>query len=418
MAMNEIIIGGGCFWCIESIFQEINGVSSAISGYAGGFDEQPTYKTVCAGITGHTEVVKLQYDDEMITLAQILEMFFTLHNPTTLNRQGNDVGTQYRSSIYYTHERDLAIIDKAIIEAEELWGLPVVTEVKLRVKFYEAEAYHQNYYQLNPNQGYCQYVISPKLNKLRKSFTAYLKMLIVLIFTVNGVKSQPIILHDTIGPNPQMEGIPTLRVNFYLLDYGGMIDSIIDSQIVENIEFLNQEFEGSVRFALENTIRDNQEIFLPDIYSDFYDQSGDLIRSFTDRIEQEGSINIYISKTYLDDGASAELMGFTPVLKAKQYAYRLNSPRFDRIYISYSGLQQKTTLVHEMGHFLGLKHPWMMHPINLDLLGLTSDEIISDNHMSYTEQVHEFTLEQLENMQHFALEFRRYLADDIEITQP
>jgi len=332
--MKTIILGGGCFWCIEPIYQEINGVLSVHSGYAGGFDENPTYKTVCAGITGHTEVVKVEYDSDVISLAQILQVFFALHNPTTLNRQGNDVGTQYRSAVYYNDDEELPIVEKAIAEAEELWGLPVVTEVKKNIKYYPGEAYHQNYYNLNPNQGYCSYVISPKLSKLRKTFTSLL---------------------------------------------------------------LNQEYEGKVKFVQGSTIKDGGKVYLPEIYDDFYANNGEVIKNFTERLELQGGVNIYICRTYLDEDGSAELLGFTPVLKAKQYAYKLNTPRFDRIYMSYSGLNDKTTIVHEMGHFLGLHHPWRLHPINLELQGLTSEKIIEDNHMSYTDTVHEFPLYRYQN---------------------
>ncbi len=418
MQMKSIILGGGCFWCIEPIFQEINGVLSVHSGYAGGFDENPTYKSVCAGVTGHTEVVKVEYDADVISLAQILQVFFTLHNPTTLNRQGNDVGTQYRSAVYYNDDKELAIIENAIAEAEELWSLPVVTEVKKDIKYYPGEAYHQNYYNLNPNQGYCSYVISPKLSKLRKTFTALLKSLIIILMSFVGLQAQSIILEDTLPPTDPVEGVPILSVNFYLLDYTGFVDTIISSQIEHNIAFLNQEYEGKVKFVQGTTVKDGGKVYLPEIYDDFYASDGEVIKNFTERLELQGGVNIYICRTYLDEDGTAELLGFTPVLKAKQYAYKLNTPRFDRIFMSYSGLNDKTTIVHEMGHFLGLHHPWRLHPINLELQGLTSEKIIEDNHMSYSDSVHEFTAEQLDRMQHFALQFRRYLCADIELSQP
>lgn len=173
--MKSIILGGGCFWCLESVFDLVNGVSHVTSGYAGGQESNPTYKSVCTGTTGHTEVIKVDYEPQIIPLELILKLFFTYHNPTTLNRQGNDVGTQYRSAIYYTDESELPTIQEAIVWAEQKWELPVVTELAIDQIFFPAEDYHQGYYLNNPNQGYCRFVIDPKINHLRKQFASLLK---------------------------------------------------------------------------------------------------------------------------------------------------------------------------------------------------------------------------------------------------
>lgn len=169
--MSEMAtLGGGCFWCLEAAYEQIDGVSKVVSGYAGGEVDQPTYEQVCRGRTGHAEVVQLTYDPAVVGFADLLDVFFTIHDPTTLNRQGADVGTQYRSVIFYHDEEQKAAAERAIadLEAEGVWDDPVVTEISALPAFYPAEAYHQHYYQRNPSQGYCQAVIAPKLAKLRK----------------------------------------------------------------------------------------------------------------------------------------------------------------------------------------------------------------------------------------------------------
>ena len=413
MNKQSIVLGGGCFWCIESVFQDLKGVLSATSGYAGGHDDQPTYKSVCMGVTGHTEVVKIDYDTDQITLEQLLEVFFVMHNPTTLNRQGNDVGTQYRSAIYYTQPSDLQQIESAIASGEEVWGLPIVTEVAIDQKFYPAEAYHQNYYKLNPQQGYCQYVISPKLSKLRGKFASLLSVVLLLFMVQLGI-SQELVLPENTIPLEEMTGIPVMKVNFYLMNASNKSDPQTTSLIGENIKILNREFEDEVKFELGHIVLDERQVFLPEIKNAVYGTGSELINAFTKPIEVKGGVNVFVCETYLTEEGQGELMGFTPVLRARQYAYEYNSPRFDRIYLSYVGLKETTTLVHEMGHFLGLKHPWRLNKINLELQGLTSQQVIDENHMSYTADVHEFTDEQLERMQHFALQFRRYLCIQID----
>ncbi len=165
-------IGGGCFWCIEAIYMEVRGIESATSGYSGGKIKNPTYREVTSGRTGHAEVVQLKYDPEVITYRQILEIFFHLHDPTTLNRQGADVGTHYRSVIFYHNAEQEKIAREVFseIDASDLWDDPLVTEITPLTAFYMAEDYHQNYFQNNPNQPYCTFVIGPKMTKLRKLF--------------------------------------------------------------------------------------------------------------------------------------------------------------------------------------------------------------------------------------------------------
>ena len=164
---KKIILGGGCFWCLEAAFNEIVGIE-AISGYAGGTTKNPTYREVCSGTTGHAEVVKIIYNPEKISLKQILQIFFQLHDPTTLNRQGNDIGTQYRSIIFYQTPEENQIIKETIQEAQKKLIKPIVTEVLKLSEFYIAEDYHQRYYEKNPSEGYCRVIIKPKLEKLKK----------------------------------------------------------------------------------------------------------------------------------------------------------------------------------------------------------------------------------------------------------
>ncbi len=164
--------GGGCFWCIEAVFSKVRGVESATSGFAGGHVANPTYEQVITGATGHAEVVKVVFDPEVVSYLQLLEIFFTVHDPTTLNRQGADVGTHYRSAIFY-HNDDQRIAAEKVIErlnGEKIWDNPIVTEVTPLEQFYAASEYHQNYFKKNPNQGYCQMVIRPKVEKFKRMF--------------------------------------------------------------------------------------------------------------------------------------------------------------------------------------------------------------------------------------------------------
>jgi len=170
-------LGGGCFWCTEAIYTDVTGVKSVKSGYSGGKDKNPTYKVVTSGSTGHAEVVQLIFDPEIISLDNILTIFFHVHNPTTLNRQGADVGTQYRSVIFYHDEAQKEIAWQVIerITNEKVWNDAIVTEVAPFEEFYIAEENHQQYYANNPNQPYCTFVISPKVEKFRRNFKDYLK---------------------------------------------------------------------------------------------------------------------------------------------------------------------------------------------------------------------------------------------------
>jgi peptide-methionine (S)-S-oxide reductase len=171
------VLGGGCFWCLEAVYNELRGVEHVISGYAGGTATNPTYEQVCSGRTGHAEVVQITYDPSIISYRELLELFFTIHDPTTLNRQGADVGTQYRSIILFeTPEQEAtarAVIDE--VNASGIWHAPLVTQVEPLERFYPAEAYHQNYFERNEYQPYCQIVIAPKVAKVRQRYLARLK---------------------------------------------------------------------------------------------------------------------------------------------------------------------------------------------------------------------------------------------------
>jgi peptide-methionine (S)-S-oxide reductase len=176
-SLEMTTLGGGCFWCVEAVYQELQGVQSVVSGYAGGSVENPTYYQVCNGTTGHAEVVQITFDPHIIPLEDILYVFWRTHDPTTLNRQGYDVGTQYRSIILYHSEQQRASAEKSKrdTDASGLWPNPIVTEISPLTTFYNAEDYHQNYYRDNPYQPYCRAIIDPKMTKLRKEFRAKLK---------------------------------------------------------------------------------------------------------------------------------------------------------------------------------------------------------------------------------------------------
>ena len=170
-------LGGGCFWCIEVIFDELRGVTDVVSGYMGDAGANPTYREVCSGTTGHAEVIQVHFDPAVISFREILEVFFTVHDPTTLNSQGNDVGTQYRSAIFYhsPQQQRIAVETVADFDRERVWDRPIVTQISAAQTFYPAEDYHQEYYVNNPDQGYCRIVIAPKVAKFRKQFLAALK---------------------------------------------------------------------------------------------------------------------------------------------------------------------------------------------------------------------------------------------------
>lgn len=172
--MTKFVLGGGCFWCLDSAYSLFKGISDVTCGYTGGHKENPTYEQVCDGNTGHAEVVSIEFDESVISSDDILDIFFTLHDPTQLNRQGNDIGTQYRSSMFYT-DGQKEIFEAALERSKEIWGTSVVTEIVPLGEFFAAEDYHQDFFAKNPNQGYCVAVVAPKVAKVRSKFTHLLR---------------------------------------------------------------------------------------------------------------------------------------------------------------------------------------------------------------------------------------------------
>jgi len=174
--IKEIVLGGGCFWCIEAVYSRTKGVESAVSAYTGGLNPNPTYQQICTGTTNHAEVVTVRFNDEIISLESILEIFWVIHDPTSLNRQGADAGTQYRSVIYYTNDEEKKIIETSIEDVQESFSSAIVTEVSPLGEVYDAEAYHQDYLTHNPSQGYCQAVVAPKVQKFMMNFKEMVKV--------------------------------------------------------------------------------------------------------------------------------------------------------------------------------------------------------------------------------------------------
>ena len=174
--LETATLGGGCFWCLEAVYQQVRGVTAVVSGYAGGAGANPTYEAVCAGVTGHAEVVAVEFDPQQVSYRDLLEIFFVIHDPTTLNRQGNDIGSQYRSVIYTHSAEQEKTAHEVVAELtrENAYGSPIVTEIQASPIFYAAEAYHQNYFRNHPAQGYCAAIIAPKLSKFRTKFKALL----------------------------------------------------------------------------------------------------------------------------------------------------------------------------------------------------------------------------------------------------
>jgi len=175
--LHTVTLAGGCFWCLEAVFDEVKGVHSVESGYAGGHVDNPSYRAVCNGDTGHAEVIQVHFDPNIVTYRDLLNVFFAIHDPTTLNRQGGDVGTQYRSAIFYHDDEQKMIAEELIrdLNSQQIWDRPIVTEVAKLDKFYMAEDYHQEYFARNPYQPYCQAVVAPKVSKFRKHFLDLLK---------------------------------------------------------------------------------------------------------------------------------------------------------------------------------------------------------------------------------------------------
>jgi peptide-methionine (S)-S-oxide reductase len=175
--LEKATFGAGCFWCVEAVFQRLAGVESVVSGYAGGHTQNPTYRDVCSGTTGHAEVAQITYDPAVVSFTDLLKAFFETHDPTQLNRQGNDVGTQYRSAIFYHDDEQKKLSEefKKQLDASGTWPAPIVTEIVPLKEFYPAEDYHQNYFNDNPSQPYCSFLIKPKLDKFTKAFKEKLK---------------------------------------------------------------------------------------------------------------------------------------------------------------------------------------------------------------------------------------------------
>lgn len=175
--LETATLGSGCFWCTEAFFLPVKGIESVVSGYSGGKVKNPTYREVCTGLTGHAEVVQIKFNPQVISYAEVLEIFWNTHDPTTLNRQGADEGTQYRSAVFYHSDEQKKVAEayKKQLDQSGIYKNPIVTEITPFTVFYPAEDYHQNYYALNPNQGYCQYVIRPKVEKFKKQYAAKLK---------------------------------------------------------------------------------------------------------------------------------------------------------------------------------------------------------------------------------------------------
>jgi len=173
--MNSFVLGGGCFWCLDSTYMQFKGVNDVEVGYMGGASANPSYEQVCDGNTGHVEVAKVIFDESIVPAEVILDMFFTLHDPTQLNRQGNDVGSQYRSAMFYENDEQRMLFEAARDRAIELWGPAIVTEILPAQTFWMGEEYHQDFFEKNPNQGYCNAVVAPKMAKVRAKFTEFLR---------------------------------------------------------------------------------------------------------------------------------------------------------------------------------------------------------------------------------------------------
>jgi peptide-methionine (S)-S-oxide reductase len=173
--MEKFVLGGGCFWCLDSAYSQFAGITDITCGYTGGHLPNPSYEQVCDGNTGHAEVVSIEFDPAIISSEQILDIFFTLHDPTQLNRQGNDIGTQYRSSMFFSAPEQKVLFENSIERAKDIWGIGIVTELTELGEFYRAEEYHQDFFAKNPNQGYCVAVVAPKVAKVRAKFSHLLK---------------------------------------------------------------------------------------------------------------------------------------------------------------------------------------------------------------------------------------------------
>lgn len=207
--------------------------------------------------------------------------------------------------------------------------------------------------------------------------------------------------------------VPVMKVNFYMMGLDS-VDTYFIKGIGENVDYINQEFEGLVKFELNEIFIDPNKAYLPDLHQDAFTEEEIEISKLVRPVEQKGAINVFLFDTYYLQGTNQALMGFTPIMAGRYETYTNTSPRFDRIFMAYAGLESRTTLVHEIGHFLGLEHPWEMSHFNKRMMGLHTDKAERHNHMTYNADVNGFTEEQLERMRDFALKFRRYLIDDID----
>lgn len=206
--------------------------------------------------------------------------------------------------------------------------------------------------------------------------------------------------------------VPVMKMNFYMMGLDS-IDSDFLRGISDNVDYINQEFEGQIKFEINEIFIDPNKAYLPDLHADAFTDEEIEINRLVRPLEKQGAINVYLFDTYYLQGTNQALMGFTPIMAGRYDTYETTSPRFDRVFMAYAGLESRTTLVHEIGHFLGLEHPWEMSSFNKRMMGLHNHHAEKHNHMSYNDEVNGFTDEQLERMRDFALKFRRYLIDDI-----
>lgn len=212
--------------------------------------------------------------------------------------------------------------------------------------------------------------------------------------------------------NKVFKELPVMKVNVYMMGREE-VDPSITIKIFENIEYLNETFEGEISFEFNELFMDPNHAYLPDIYAEFKEGKKEVVEPIVDPIEKKGAINVFLFDTYAENGSNAALMGFTPLLKQRQDSYSTNSPRFDRILMAYEGLEENKTLVHEMGHFFGLKHPWEITTFAKHQLGIKNTNEEAKNHMSYGEEVERFTPQQLESMRNYALKYRKYLMERV-----
>ncbi len=220
--------------------------------------------------------------------------------------------------------------------------------------------------------------------------------------------------YHSINPSIDKSEVPVFNLNFYLMGRED-VDDRITVQIGENVAYLNEEFEGRIKFKLNLLFMDPNQAYIPDLHADFVAEDKTLVDELVTPLEVKGGINVFLFDTYAIEDTHLAMMGFTPILSAFQSTYAINSPRFDRLFMAYSGLNDKSTLVHEMGHFLGLSHPWELSKASKSQMGLVQDNTLSKNHMTYNKNVNEFTSEQLERMHRFALKFRRYLIEEMVV---